>query len=174
MRRLQGIAGIALMLVHGPGMCGDIKPYQRGSPGSDDQLLVGVECNRSANVLRIGLFDAHHVPDQPMDMWDTFDLKKNNANGDAVAKVLSVERRCDVGRHRYRIRITGTPGNWSLNGQCGGLTYARAKVWKNGAVIFDEDLSSCKDGHALKLVTFSPDSDATVRKKGESLSDLFR
>jgi hypothetical protein len=60
-----------------------------------------------------------------------------------------------------------------LNGACGGLTYARARVWKNGAVIFDDDLSSCKDDHTLKLLTFFPDSGVLVRKQGVSLSELF-
>ena len=164
----------ALVLIHGASLSGEIRQYQRGSPGSDDQLLVGVECNKSRHYLRIGLFDAHAVPDRRMNLWDTFDLKKNDANGDAVAKVLSVERRCDLGRQHYRIRITGAPGNWALNGPCGALTYARAKVWKNGAVIFDDDLSSCKDDHMLKLLTFFPDGDVPVRKQGVSLSELFR
>ena len=174
MRCLRLAAVTALMLAHGAGMAGEIAQYQRGSPGSDDMLLVGVECNKSETLLRIGLSDVHHVPEQKMDLWDTFDLKKNNARGDAVAKVLSVRRRCDLGRAHYRIRITGAPGNWTLNGACGGLTYARAKVWKNGAAIFDDDLSGCGDDRTLKLLTFFPDSDVPVRKKGESLSELFR
>jgi hypothetical protein len=72
MRRLHGFIAIAVLLVHGSSMSGDIKQYQRGSPESDDQFLVGVECNKSENNLRIGLFDAHNVPEQRMDLSDTF------------------------------------------------------------------------------------------------------
>jgi hypothetical protein len=108
-----------------------------------------------------------------MDFWDTFDLKKNNVSGHSVEKVLSVVRRCNLGSHHYQIKITGAPGNWNLNGECGGVTYATAKIWKNGNLIFDEDISNCKDGHVLKAITFLPGIDTPIRKKGVNLSELF-
>jgi hypothetical protein len=166
-------AAIALILVHCLCSAGEVRQYDRNSPKSDDRFIVGVECNKVSKQLQVGFFDAHNLPGKRMDLWDTFDLKKNNANGDAVEKVLSVERRCNLGSHRYQLRITGAPANWNLNGTCGSLTYAKAKVWKDGALIFNDDISSCQDARVLKLITFFPDTDRPARKHGENLSELL-
>lgn len=167
------VAAIALLFVHLLCGAGEIRRYDKNGPKSDDQFIVGVECSKAGNYLQIGFFDAYNVPEKRMDLWDTFDLKKNNANGDGVEKALSVERRCSLGAHHYKLRITGAPANWNLNGACGSITYAKAKVWKDGALIFDEDISSCRDDRALKLMTFFPEADKPVCKKGVSLSELF-
>lgn len=161
-----------LLFVGNVCFAGEVKQYIRDSPKSDDQLIVGLECNRNNNSLQLGFFDAYHLPEKRMDLWDTFSLKKNNADGDKVVKVLSVVRICNLGGHRYQIKITGAPANWNLNGECGSLTYATAKVWKNGKLIFDEAISECDDRHQLRSITFSPENDAPIKKQGSKLSDL--
>jgi hypothetical protein len=45
----------------------------------------------------------------------------------------------------YRIRLTGEPGNWNMNGECGAITFAKAAVWRDGKMIFNKSLSSCED-----------------------------
>jgi hypothetical protein len=167
------LLAILPLLLSGVCNAAEVKPYDRHSPQSDDKYIVGMECNRHDNHLEIGFFDAYNVPAKRMDLWDTWDLKKNKQDKDVVDKVLSVTRGCDIGGQHYQVKITGEPGNWNLNGECGGVTYAKAKVWKNGALVFDDAISTCADGRTLKLIAFYPDRDQPVRKQGDSLSALY-
>jgi hypothetical protein len=151
---------------------GEVVQYNRESQKSDGTLIVGLECNKRNNILQLGFFDAYNVPKKNMDLWDTFDLKKNNASGDAVVRVLSVVRGCKLGGVRYRIKITGEPANWNLNGECGSLTFATAKVWRDERLIFDEAVSDCVSWPRLRTITFSPINEAPLKREGSSLSEL--
>lgn len=167
------LTAFSLVLVCKMCIAGELRQYDRNSPKHDDTRIVGIECNKKNNILQLGFFDAYNVPSKRMDLWDTFELKKNNSAGDAVEKVLSVVRHCRLGKYDYEIKITGVPGNWNLNGGCGGDTYPGAKIWKNGTLIFDENISDCKNVQVLTTITFSSKVDTPVRKKGATLSELF-
>jgi hypothetical protein len=161
-----------LLIVGCASFADEVQQYKRSSSKSDDQFIVGLECNRHSNSLQLGFFYAYNLPEKRMDLWDTFFLKKNNENGDLVVKVLSVTRSCHLGGHGYKIKITGAPGNWNLNGDCGGVTYAAAKIWKNGKLIFDEALSTCSNEPPLRSITFFAGNDTPIKKQGRKLSDL--
>jgi hypothetical protein len=158
----------------------EVKRYVRTSVGADNTLIVGVACNHADNRVEIGLYTPGELPaDRRIDLWDTFDLIKDNPDGASIAKLLHVERRCVLKRDRYRIRLTGEPGNWNMNGECGAITYAKATVWLNGKPIFDKPIASCEDyrttgAHVLKLIIFQPSSDDPILRSGKRLSDLYR
>ncbi|CAH0262437.1 hypothetical protein SRABI118_03258 [Massilia sp. Bi118] len=123
MRHVFALAALALAC-H-PGRAAEPRQYDRQSPKSYDQFIVGIECNTREQHLEIGLFDSDNIPDKRMDLWDTWDLKKNKPGGDAVDKVLTVARGCTLGGHRYRIELTGQPANWNMNGPAGSLPVRR-------------------------------------------------
>ena len=169
---------IALALAQTICDAAEVRQYVRTSPKSDDTLIVGGACRQADNRLEIGLYTSYELPaDSKIELWDTFDLKKDNPDGESIAKLLHVERRCVLNRDRYRVRLTGEPGNWNMNGECGALTYAKATVWRNGKVIFDKPISTCEDyrtSHPLKLIMFQPPRDEAVVRSGGKLSDLYR
>ena len=178
MRHIHSV--IALALAQHPCVATEITEYDRRSSSGDDTLIVGVACDQARNRLDIGLYTPYELPaGEKIALWNTFDLKKDNPDGESIAKVHHVERRCVLGRHRYRIRLTGEPGNWNMNGECGAITYAKAAVWRDGKMIFNKSISSCEDyrtsyGHLLKLIIFQPANDEPIMRSGKTLSDLYR
>jgi len=92
-----------------------------------------------------------------MDLWDTFDLKKNTPDDNYVESVYEVKRRCNLGKDRYLIKVRAVPGNWRLNGQCGGATFAGVKIFKNRVLIFDGDFEECSlDGEVVTKILVRP------------------
>lgn len=161
---------LPFFLVHSLCFGAEARQYDPRSMVSDDQLIVGVECDKSGKQIHIGLYPPAQVPKRKMDLWDTFDLKKNNADGTTVKAILSVTRSCYMGKQKYRIKISGAPGNWNMNGQCGALTYARAAVWRNGALIYDDNISGCEDLITPKLLIFRVGSDTPILRSGTDVT----
>lgn len=100
-----------------------------------------------------------------MDLWDTFDLKKNRTDSDYVEKIYTVARNCDIGNDHYLIKISAEPGKWNLNGECGGVTYARAKITKNKKVVFDQAFEDCRGEFVIHSVLFTNSSSAPIVTK---------
>ncbi|MDR0775646.1 MAG: hypothetical protein LBE81_03285 [Azonexus sp.] len=157
---------LALVLILGFGNGYAFKPpqYDRSFPRADDTRIVGIECNRNSNTLEVGYFTAYNLPTKTMDLWNTFDLKKNAPDG-CVESVYEVKRRCNLGKDRYLIIVRAVPGNWNLNGQCGGATYGGTKIFRNRVLLFDGDFEECSlDGEIVTKVLVRPGMKPLVSK----------
>jgi len=142
------ILSIFLLSLSSLGVAFDTPQYDRskGEP-HDDRRIVGMECHKKNNTLEVGYFTDYNLPDKRMDLWDTFDLKKNRMDDDGreyVKSVHEVERKCTLGKDHYIVKIRPVPGNWNLNGRCGGATYGGAKILMNGVQIFDGNFEECE------------------------------
>jgi hypothetical protein len=136
--------------------------FDRSQGLSDDLNVIGVECNKKANALEIGYFFSNNLPPQPMDLWDTFHLKKNKKDGDYVESVQEIVRTCSIGNDQYIVKIRAVPGNWNLNGECGARTYGGAKILKNGVLIFDANFEECRSKEIISKVRITTDQNAPV------------
>lgn len=138
------------------GFAFDAPQYDRpkGEP-HDDRRIVGMECHKKNNTLEVGYFTDYNLPNKRMDLWDTFDLKKNKKDSDYVESVHEIVRRCKIGNDHYVVKIRPVPGNWNLNRECGGATYAGAKIMRNGVVVFDEDFEECNSKEIISKVRIS-------------------
>lgn len=138
--------------------------YDRYGPRSDDMSIVGIECNKNSNTLEVGYFTAYNVPTKRMDLWNTFDLKKNKKDSDYVEAVYEVKRSCNLGKDQYLVKARAVPGNWNLNGRCGGETYGGAKIFKNRKLIFDADFQNCFDEEVITRVLVRPGTELEITK----------
>lgn len=137
---------------------GEIPQYDFRKPFRDGVIAVGMECHKKNRTFEIGLFYPNKPPSKRMDLWLTRDLVRYDDTM-MVAEVLELERRCTIGDDRYRVRFRGVPGATNGNWMCGAVVTAAAKVWKNGRLIFDEELDRCTGGNAIRTVRFSHVSD---------------
>ncbi|OGS75409.1 MAG: hypothetical protein A2Z94_08030 [Gallionellales bacterium GWA2_55_18] len=136
----------------------DAPQYDRAEGGTDDMRIIGIECHKKLKVLEIGYFTTYNLPTKTMDLWDTFYLKKNKEDSDYVESVHELVRRCNIGKDRYIVKIRPVPGNWNLNGRCGGATYGGAKIIKNGVLIFDANFEECESKEIISKVRISTGS----------------
>jgi len=116
-------------------------------------------------VLEIGYFSAYNLPTKSMELWDTFDLKKNKKDSDYVESVYEIIRICDIGKDQYIVKIRPVPGNWNLNGRCGARTYGGASIMKNDVLIFDENFEECESEKIISKVRISTDQNDPVITK---------
>ena len=142
-------------------LCGaaDIPLYDFRKPTRDGVILVGMECHKKNGTLEVGLFHPNEPPAKRMDLWQTSDLVRYDRGSNMVTDVFEVERRCTLGNDHYVVRLGGLPGAPNAMWQCGAVVTAKAKVWKNGRLIFDKELDRCEGGNAIRVVRFSAGSD---------------
>jgi hypothetical protein len=55
------------------------------------------------------------------------------------------------------VRIRPVPGNWNLNGRCGGRTYGGASILKNGGLIFNANFEECESNEIISKIIISSD-----------------
>lgn len=133
----------------------DFPQYDRSRGPSDNTNVIGIECNQKTQSLEIGYFNAYNLPNRKLDLWDTFDLKTNTKDGGHVESVLELTRKCKIGKDQYMVKIRAVPGNWNLNGRCGGRTYGGATLLKNGIKIFDGHFQECGSTEIVTKVVIS-------------------
>ncbi|MDP1929056.1 MAG: hypothetical protein Q8K62_11150 [Thiobacillus sp.] len=143
----------------------DVPQYDRTHEISDDTNVIGIECNKKTKTLEIGYFQAYNLPGKEMDLWDTFDLKTNSKNGDYVQSVHELTRKCNIEKDQYLVKIRPVPGNWNLNGRCGGRTYGGATIFKNGVKIFDGNFQECESKEIITRIIISPGEKLLVIKE---------
>ncbi len=143
----------------------DAPQYDRSRGASDDLNVIGVTCNEKTKVLEIGYFTAYNLPAEPMDLWDTFDLKRNKKNSDYVESVHEIVRACKIEEDQYIVEIRPVPGNWNLNGRCGARTYGGATIMKNGVLIFDANFEECESKEIISKVRISTGQEDPVVTK---------
>lgn len=137
----------------------DVPLYDFRQPVRDGVVLVGMECNHKSQSLEIGIFYASNPPTKRMDLWNTSDLVSYDAKTYMVTSIRHVKRGCAIGSDRYQVRIDGLPGAMNAMWMCGAVVTARASVWKNGRLIFEQDLSRCGADESVRLVRFVPGTD---------------
>jgi uncharacterized protein len=133
-----------------------IPKYDRSGHKSDGQKIIGIDCNKKNKTLEVGYYTAYNLPDNAMDLWDTFSLKTNsnpdNNGNQHVLAVHDVVRECSLGNTHYIVTISAVPGSWSFTGPCGGVEFGRAVIVRNNAIVFDEPFESCNSENIVATV----------------------
>lgn len=122
---------------------------------SDDQRFIGVECHPQQGVFRISYHaDRLHALFSEGFLVDTFLLKKNAPTGEHVESLRSINKTCRIGKTSYTVRLRAIPGNWNLNGMCGGLTFGGATISANGKMVVDREFERCNEEEITTAITF--------------------
>ncbi|HEX8405364.1 MAG TPA: hypothetical protein VF670_12155 [Duganella sp.] len=132
----------------------EVPTYDARQVQRDGVTLVGLECHHRNLTLEIGLFFPNHPPTKRMDLWRVSDLVKFNPSTYFLEKVEVVERKCNIGGDRYKVRFEGIPGANNAMWMCGAGTGVRASVWRNDQMVFDEDLDKCNGDDYVSQVRF--------------------
>jgi hypothetical protein len=133
----------SLFLVAASTQAADIPLHDFRSPMRDGMSVVGIDCDRGAGALEVRLFHPGSPPSKAMDLWRTVSLVTLDKTSFNYTAQHHVERRCMLGRDRYRVRLTGVPGALNAQWQCGALVHVQTKVWKNGRMVFDQQFGDC-------------------------------
>lgn len=133
---------------------------------SDAATLVGMDCQAKNRTLEIGNYHADNRPRKRMDLWTTDSLVVWDRETADLLTTLSVERSCKIGGAEYTVKLTGAPGAWNTTRQCGDFVSARATVWKDGHLVFDDILEECMGSkRGIATVRFTPASHKPVVKR---------
>lgn len=150
---IRSLSSIFLLLVSS--LCSaEVPTYDARQPQRDGITLVGMECHHRNLTLEIGLFFPTSPPTKRMDLWSISDLVKFNPSTYFLEKVEAIERRCNIGGNRYKVRFEGIPGANNAMWMCGAGTGVHASVWRNEKMLFDEDLYKCNRDDYVSLVLF--------------------
>lgn len=157
---MRPILSVLLLLVALPCLAADppLQDYQ--TPLGPGAHLVGLDCDTAAGTLEIASFDPSSPPARPMDLWKTSDMVTVDRELWQVTDMRPLERTCSTGGDEFRVRFEPVPGNVYVNSLCGALTFARATVWKNGRVVFDEQFETCNAEVVIRSVRFERGVDA--------------
>jgi hypothetical protein len=138
----------------------EVPLYDYRQPVRDGVILVGMECNHNSQSLELGIFSAGTPPTKRMDLWKTTDLVSYDAKTYMVTGIQHVERNCTIGNAHYKVRFDGLPGAMNAMWMCGAVVTAKASVWKNGRLIYEQALSQCGVDDSIRLAKFVPASDS--------------
>jgi hypothetical protein len=89
-----------------------------------------------------------------MDLWSISDLVKFNPSTYDLEKTERVERGCNIGGSRYKVRFEGVPGAHNAMWMCGAGTGVHATVWRNEKIVFDDALYKCNREDYIGAVRF--------------------
>lgn len=157
------LAGVCI-LASGVSLAG-VPLYDFKQPVRDGVILVGMECNHKSEALELGIFEAGNPPAKRMDLWKTSDLVTYDAKTYMVSSIRHVERSCTIGNDRYQVRFEGLPGAMNAMWMCGAVVTAKASVWKNGRLIYEQELSRCGVDDSVRLARFVPGTDIPMLVK---------
>lgn len=165
---IRSLSSILLFL--GSSVCfAEVPAYDARQPQRDGTVLVGMECHHRDLTLEIGLFFPASPPAKRMDLWNISDLVKFNASTYFVEKIEKVVRGCNIGDSHYKVRFEGIPGANNAMWMCGASTGVHATVWRNGTMVFDDDLYKCGRDDYVGTVRFK-DGGATPEADRHSLN----
>jgi hypothetical protein len=133
--------------------------YDFKQPVRDGVILVGMECNHKGQSLEFGIFEGGHPPAKRMDLWRTSDLVTYDPDTNMVSSIQQVDRSCTIGNDHYQVRFRGLPGAANAMWMCGAVITAKASVWKNGRLIYEQELLRCGVDDSVRLVRFVPNTD---------------
>lgn len=139
-----------------------VPQYDYRQPMADGVALVGMDCQRKQRKLELGFFYPDQPPRRHMDLWRTADLVRFDPVTWFLTDVYEVERRCVLGKNKYIVRFRGVPGASNAQWQCGATSGAHATVWKNGRVVFDDEMAVCQEDSYIRKLVFSSGTDMPV------------
>lgn len=145
----------------------EVPLYDFRQPVRDGVILVGMECNHKSQSLEFGIYFAGKPPTKRMDLWKTSDLVEHDAQTWMVSAIRHVERTCKIGTDRYRVRFDGLPGAANAMWMCGAASTAKATVWRNSELVFEQELARCGVDNAVRLVRFGPGSNTPTLIRDE-------
>jgi len=145
----------------------EVPLYDFNQPVRDGMILVGMECNHKKQSLEIGIFDSGNPPTKRMDLWKTSDLVTYDAKTSMVTSIRQLHRSCTIGNDRYQVRFDGLPGAMNAMWTCGAIVTAKAKVWKNGRLIYEKELSRCGADDSVRVARFDLGVDIPVQLMDE-------
>ena len=143
----------------------DVPLYDFRQPVRDGVILVGMECNHKTGALEFGIFDEGTPPTKRMDLWRTTDLVTYDVQTYMVSSTRHLERNCTIEKDHYRVRFDGLPGALNAMWICGAVVTAKASVWKNDRLIYQEELAKCGVDDSVRLARFVPGSDVPTLVK---------
>ena len=152
------ILAAASMLAGGAALA-EVPRYDFRQPLRDGAILVGMECNHKNEVLEIGIYPAGNPPAKRMDLWKTSDLVSYDAKTFMVSGIRHVERTCTFRHDRYQVRFDGLPGAANAMWMCGAVVTATARVWKNGRLVYEQELARCGAEDSVRIARFGRGSD---------------
>jgi len=141
--------------------------YDFNQPVRDGVILVGMECNHKKQSLEIGIYDSGNPPTKRMDLWKTSDLVIYDAKTSMVSSIRQLHRNCSIGNDHYQVRFDGLPGAMNAMSPCGAIVTAKAKVWKNGRLIYEQALSKCGADDSVRVARFDLGEDIPIQLKDE-------
>jgi len=102
--------------------------------------LVGYICDTNHDQLmltydNINAEDGSQTLKRAGTQWDPWTLVE--ANGDNISFLHTVQGECRLSDGIYTIQITPSPGNFNIQGRCGGWMTASATIKKEQEVIVD-------------------------------------
>lgn len=145
----------------------EISLYDFKEPVRDGMVLVGMECNHKTQTLEIGIFDSGNPPNKRMDLWKTSDLVSYDPKTSMVTSIRHLYRNCTIGNDRYKVRFDGLPGAMNAMWTCGAIVTAKAKVWKNDRLIYEQGFSRCGADESVRLARFDLGTDIPTQVKDE-------
>jgi hypothetical protein len=166
---MRGLAGLCIGLLALPVLAREVPTYDYRQPMRDGVILVGMECHKKNHTLEIGIFYPSAPPGKPMDLWRTDQLVTFDKKTSFVDHENEVQKSCVLDAHRYQVRFRGIAGAANAMWMCGASQSARATVWRDGRMIFDDDLERCGTEEGIRKVRFSADSDQPVVERAPAL-----
>lgn len=139
-----------------------VPQYDYRQPMADGVALVGLDCQRKQRRLELAFFYPDQPPRRPMVLWRTSDLVKFDPVTLFLTDVYEVERKCVLGKDKYIVRFRGVPGASNAQWQCGSSSGAHATVWKNGRLVFDDEMAVCQDDSYIRRMVFKSGTDMPV------------
>lgn len=157
MRPILALLGLLVAL---PCFAADPPPQDFKAALGPGATLVGLECDPAAGSLEIAYFDPSAPPTKPMALWKMSDMVTVDRDQWLVTDQHPLERTCSTRDDEFLVRFEPVPGNIHVMSLCGAVIFARAKVWKNGKLLFDEQFDSCNADVIIRSVRFERGADA--------------
>ena len=96
--------------------------------------FVGYTCDRAGDRLVIHYRGAYNEAGEAMreakghSEWEPDDFIASMKDEDHIGRLRTVSRDCRLKHGHYRIRLGATPGNYNIQGRCGGVVTAWVEV----------------------------------------------
>jgi hypothetical protein len=127
--------------------------------------LVGFECDRQTDRLIVRYRGASDekgksmVEQKSQTDWEPGTLIASMKDPDHIGKLSTVKGSCKLRHAVYQLRIGPTPGNFNIQGRCGGAIAAWVEVRRGEELVLPRyELEGCHDTKApvTTEIVFSP------------------
>ena len=121
--------------------------------------LVGYECDRNTNAVILNYLGAHNKAGKEMvqnkgpQQWDPWSLIDKMKDANHIGSLKTVHGQCELTDGIYDITIGPLPGNFNLQGICGGFMSAWAEVRRGSEIVLPRHAFEFGDCHNAQPVT---------------------